>query len=131
MFGLLLLATVSVTDWGAVCDGFTDDTASVQEAINGSVGQRLTFPAGVCATGPLLLPEKTHLLGPCTLRLRDASDGPLLAAQNVEQITIEGMTLDANGSNQSGQFSCVLRFRHVTGFRLGGSTIRNARIYGV
>ncbi|OYW11510.1 MAG: hypothetical protein B7X34_03070, partial [Acidobacteriia bacterium 12-62-4] len=41
------------------------------------------------------------------------------------------MTLDANGEKQSGIFSSVVRLRHVVGFRLQSSTIRNARIHGV
>ncbi len=131
MFELLLLATVSLADWGAVCDGFADDTAAIQKAIHASGGERLLFPAGVCVSGPLQLPEETHLLGPGTLRLRDYSDGPLFSAQNVSQITIEGLTLDGNGDKQNGKFSSVLRFRHVSGFRLRSSTIRNARIHGV
>ncbi len=99
--------------------------------MNAASGDTLTFPSGVCLTGPLFLPERIHLLGPGTLRLRNASDGPLLAARDVNQITIEGLTLDGNGQNQSSMFSSVLRFRHVSGFQLRGSTIRNARIHGV
>lgn len=131
VFGFLLLATASVLDFGAVCDGLADDTAAIQQAIESNSGRALGFPNGVCLTGPLRLGEKSHLLGPGVLRLRDRSDGPLLSARNASQITIEGMTLDANGERQTGLFSSVLRFRQVTGIQIRNSTIRNARIHGV
>jgi parallel beta-helix repeat protein len=131
VLGLLLLVAASVTDWGAVCDGFADDTAALQTAIREVEGEALRFPSGVCVTGPLRLVEGTHLVGPGTIRLHDLSDGPLLTGENLSRVTIEGMTLDANGEKQSGMFSSVVRLRHVAGFRLRSSTIRNARIHGV
>ncbi len=129
--GVFLLAAVSVVDWGAACDGVADDTEAIQQAIDAGAGATVQFPAGVCVTGPLRLGENTHLLGPGTLRLRAASDGPLLSAQNAGQITIDGMTLDGDGERQTSMFSSVLRFRHVTGIQIRNSTIRNVRVHGV
>jgi nitrous oxidase accessory protein NosD len=125
------VVAASVVDWGAVCDGVHDDSAPIQEAIDASRGSSVTFPEGVCLTRPIQLPDRTHLVGPGTLRLHDFSDGPLLAADRVNQITIVGLTLDGNGEHQTGMFASVVRFRHVSGFQLRGSTVRNGRIHGV
>ena len=131
MIAVLLFASVSVLSWGARCDGSSDDTLALQRAIDAGAGDAVTFPAGVCSTGPLRLPADTHLAGPGSLRLRDAMEGPLLSAWQVRRIRIEQMTLDGNGDRQSGLFSSVIRFRQVADFQLRGSTIRNARVHGV
>lgn len=131
MTALVLLAVVSVGSWGARCDGERDDTVALQRAMDAAAGEAISFPEGVCLTGPLRLPDGTHLAGPGTLRLRDGMDAPLLSADQVRRIRIEEMTLDGNGGNQAGLFASVIRFRQVTEIQIRGSHIRNARIHGV
>lgn len=54
--------TVNVKDFGAVGDGKTDDTVSIQTAINCLPrGARLVFPEGVYLTAPLCLKSHTTL----------------------------------------------------------------------
>jgi Pectate lyase superfamily protein len=52
--------SVNVLDFGAVCDGATDDTAAVQAAVNAAMtyGKELRFPAAVCRIdGQIVLPN--------------------------------------------------------------------------
>ena len=61
-------AAVSVTDFGAVGDGVTEDTAAIQTAIHCLPENGLLhFPAGTYLTGPLAL--KSH----CTLSLAEGA----------------------------------------------------------
>lgn len=53
---------VSVTDFGAVGDGVTDDTAAIQAAIN-SGAKKIVFPLGAYKTGALTLQSWTQLVG--------------------------------------------------------------------
>lgn len=56
-------AAMSVTDFGAVCDGVTDDTTAIQAALNWAAGAHdtLTTPVGHCkVTSTLTLVQKTN-----------------------------------------------------------------------
>lgn len=56
---------VSVKDFGAVGDGVTDDTASIQLAVTAAAGKRLYFPAGTYAisTGGINLVSNIYIYG--------------------------------------------------------------------
>ncbi|WP_444946565.1 glycosyl hydrolase family 28-related protein [Microbulbifer sp. VTAC004] len=62
---------VSVKDFGAKGDHYTDDTASIENAlnyissvVNASEGGTLYFPKGVYTISrPLVIPNKTHIVG--------------------------------------------------------------------
>ncbi len=70
-------ACMDITDFGAVGDGKTDNTDSIQAAINASpTGARVTVPAGVYLTRPLVL--KSGI----TLELRENA---ILMADPVEE----------------------------------------------
>jgi hypothetical protein len=58
--------TIYVADFGARCDGSSDDTATLRAAAMAvpSSGATLRFPKGICAThGTIYLKSKTHLVG--------------------------------------------------------------------
>jgi hypothetical protein len=56
---------VSIKDYGAKCDGNTDDTAAIQRAINATIstGQSVYAPGGVCVISGLVLLEGQVIYG--------------------------------------------------------------------
>lgn len=99
---------INVKDYGAVGDGTTNDTASIQAALTAASGTGATvyFPAGNYSTGPLLVYSKTHVKVPkgstITGRLAVFSaNTPLLYVNQQSNVTIDGggaLTLDAQGT---------------------------------
>ncbi len=54
--------TLSVLDWGATCDGTTDDTTAIKAALAAAAGRRLTGAGRVCAvSGQIDLPDNLDL----------------------------------------------------------------------
>lgn len=86
--------TVNVKDFGAVGDGKTDDTVSIQTAINCLPrGARLVFPEGVYLTAPLCL--KSHT----TLEL--SLGATLLGSPDTERYpVVPGFTLDMQSGEE-------------------------------
>lgn len=105
--------TINVLDWGAKCDGITNDTTALQNAITAGAGKARVYVPNtgtVCRTGTLAIPSNTHLTIDGTLFLIAGTDGYVLnisASQSF--VTIDGGgTLDGNAANQSsagGNFS--------------------------
>jgi len=55
---------LSVKDFGAVGDGVTDDTSAIINAVAGSAGKALYFPAGAYVVGqPINVPTNSTLYG--------------------------------------------------------------------
>lgn len=54
---------VNIKDFGAVCDGVTDDTQSLQEAINNANGRKVVFSGPLRITDTIELPDNTYLEG--------------------------------------------------------------------
>lgn len=50
--------TVSITDFGAKCDGITDDTAAIHAALNSNY-KKITMPEGTIVVSNLIFPTKS------------------------------------------------------------------------
>lgn len=87
--------------WGAVGDGVTDDTASVQSMLSARTTNRVFFPAGRYIVGPLMLTNTTVVgeLGTVLVRKAGTSNGTVYCYGNVR---FEGITFDGNRQNQTG-----------------------------
>ncbi len=129
--------TVSVADYGAVCDGVTDTTAAIQAALTAAAGKVLTFNSGnTCLVGQLIVPSGTTLLGPGKLKLKPLANTDLLRNASFPNpgdtnIAIIGMDLDAGAGDQTVIFSSAIHFSGVTGVRVEGSFIHDAQAHGV
>lgn len=52
------------SDYGAVCNGVTNDAVALQNLLNGAVGKTILLPAATCVTNTtLLVPSNTTILG--------------------------------------------------------------------
>lgn len=99
--------TVSVKDFGAVGDGVTDDTASIQAALDSGafvihvpVGTYLV--TGLTFAGTSGEPrEYLKFYGEGTLKLKNNSDSTVFYATYVNKLFIEGIEVDGNATNQS------------------------------
>lgn len=94
----------SVLNFGAVCDGVTNDTAAIQSAINS--GGPITLPAGktcMISTVNLIGSLKLYGLGPgATLqRIPSAATGSMLNSNATNGFTLENFTVDGNASNET------------------------------
>lgn len=103
----------TVKDYGAACDGASDDTTKIQAAINATAaaGIEINLPGGTCLFSALTLPTNAHIVGQGAansalkaLASSGVNNTPLL--KNADQssgnsgITLEGFTLDGNVAHQ-------------------------------
>lgn len=116
---------VDVRTFGAKIDGTTDDTAAIQAAINqvstetgatfGGGGGTVFIPAGwTVITSTLELPSNVHLVGAgfssTWMQLKPGSNCHMIATKvspdgkvgNAFYCSVENMTLDGRGSQQTG-----------------------------
>jgi polygalacturonase len=91
-------------DYGAKADGRTNDTASIQKAIdacNRAGGGTVLFPNGNFLTGTIVLKSNVTLSPGATLwgsrRIEDYSPVHLMYAEGAENIAIEGQGVNGNG----------------------------------
>lgn len=96
---------INIKDYGALCDGSTDDTTAINNAITAAAGKTLYSPDGTCIHQPLTLSSAIKIvLNPnSTWKLKAGSTTSQLniSASNVQ---ILGGTLDGNSANNpSGQ----------------------------
>jgi hypothetical protein len=93
--------------YGVQCDGVTNDTAAIANALIGANGLNLAFPPGTCLTDPQTI-SQTNANIPVniiaygtTFKARAASASPLLTLENTNKgdvftFGLYGLTLDAN-----------------------------------
>ncbi|WP_431030058.1 glycosyl hydrolase family 28-related protein [Lysinibacillus sp. LZ02] len=121
----------NVKSYGAVGDGATDDTDAIQQALN--QGGLILIPSGTyLITTTLRVPSNTILLGTGNSILKrnasilailiNDSDGTQGLYNANENILIENLTFDSNGTNFSTNVS-TLAFGHMRGL-----TLRNVKI---
>lgn len=108
---------VNVKDYGAAGDGVADDTAAAQSALTAAAGRILHLPAGsTFLVDTLNISTGTRITGGGTLKFKPSTTAfALLAATDVSDITIDGITLDGNLTGNT--FS---EFRHAVQI-VGGS----------
>lgn len=96
LYDKLLDRGVSIKDFGAKCDGVTDDTAAVQAAIN--MLQDVHFPKGDCLISSVQIHSKNKLTFDKASRVIPSTDNvSLFYTQNVSNtyadITIDGLNV--------------------------------------
>jgi hypothetical protein len=130
-----LLNKVSVTDFGAVGDGVTDDTAAIQAAVN--VGGEIIFPTGVYVIGSTVnIPSNVKMSGDgktSILKLANGANTHIFQNSNYvsgsnENIKIDGLIIDGNVVNQTNNGAYNkhgIRLKNTLRFYLQNSVIRN------
>lgn len=128
------------------CDGATDDTVSLQAALDACVNSELVLPAGrTCMSYPLVLPSNTNLTIPAgtTLKAGPSDRWPhssathalpfLTAPKNTTNLTITGKgTIDGSGaqwwtgSNKSPGRPHLLTLPQASNVRLENVLMLNA-----
>lgn len=95
------IATNVKTDYGAVCDGSTDDTTAIQNALNGS--RNIFIPIGTCIASNLAVAlDNTRIFGAGSgsiIQMKTGSTGALIAS-GAHPMTLESLTL-YGGSNST------------------------------
>jgi hypothetical protein len=96
-------------DYGAVCNGTTDDRAAIQSAIDAGQGT-IMLPAGTCIVGsPGLLTDHNRILagvsrGGTELKLANGANSPIIKNKNGggdTRVTIRDMALNGNKTNNA------------------------------
>ncbi len=105
---------IDVRDFGAIGDGISDDRPAIQAAINAApVGGSVYIPQGIynlsktSSAWSLLIQKPLRLYGDgddSVLKAKPEQGdwNRLITVRNTSQVTIELLTLDGNGKNQSG-----------------------------
>lgn len=141
-----LADVADLEDWGAKCDGSTDDTTAIQTAVNDttSAGAALRLPSGVCIATALTLPSGVHIsgLGKADSIIRQKSGSAVSGTPFVKNsnqssgntgIYLDGFTIDGNTANVAAGNVDAISFVKVTTVRvreMGFINIARAAIYG-
>jgi hypothetical protein len=127
--------TYSVTSYGAIGNGISDDTAGIQAAINAAAAGKATivwFPAGVYRiTAPLVLPLKVSLLGAgsgtdagASIIRAAVSMTSMLVLNDAANSSIEGLAFDG-GADRGVAIPLALDLADFLGSRMAEVAIRN------
>ena len=127
--------TYSVTSYGAIGNGISDDTAGIQAAINAAAAGKATivwFPAGVYRiTAPLVLPLKVSLLGAgsgtdagASIIRAGVSMTSMLVLNDAANSSIEGLAFDG-GADRGVAIPLALDLADFLGSRMAEVAIRN------
>jgi hypothetical protein len=143
-----------VKDFGAKCDGSTDDTSAIQATLTysynnpgsdfwGNTYAAVAFPNGVCFTETLTVQPRQTLVGKGSnstiLALKAGTNGDLLTSPALASsynsgtaaytwITVQGMTLDGNKSNETGTSYGVDLQDDANSFYSAGAILQDVRI---
>jgi hypothetical protein len=90
---------VSLSDYGAVGDGVTNDSAAVQLALTAGTGGSVYVPEGIFMVSGLIVPADTYVYGPGTLKKR--ANGAVISTMGVHASLY--VNIDGNGANFTGR----------------------------
>ncbi len=98
---------VNVKNFGAKCDGVTDDTAAIQAAINAGAGKALVYvPPGTnwCMVSGLSVPSNSHITIDGKIKLSNNANATVInIATFASYVTIDGTgIIDGNRANNTG-----------------------------
>jgi hypothetical protein len=146
-------SVVALKEFGAVCDGVTDDTTTIQLALS-SGAQRVLASSGVCATSTLSVPSNVELVGEgssTVFLLNNWTNGSVIAVgYGASNVVLRNFKVSANSRNQTPNGNSSGVFVHQTasrvlienvsvddvadwGFHINGSevTLRHTRVTNI
>lgn len=129
--------------FGAVGDGVTDDTESLQSTIFASQGKTVYIPSGkiyaFSGSSPLIIPSYTNIRFDGTIKVTSAlnasiyffdPENAVYGYDGMHDITIVGTgVFDASGDSLANAYATPLRIIHCTNICISGITIKNYSKY--
>jgi hypothetical protein len=125
------LKTINVKEYGAVGDGVTNDTSSIQAAINASGGVPVVFDHNsTFLSTSLTITSNTHLIINGTLKAHTSiGSNPLISGVTVSNVIIEGSgTVDGNKDNLGAVNSTGIKLETATDCQVRNITIQNCKL---
>lgn len=133
---------LSVTDYGAVCDGVADDTAEIQAAVDAAEtagGGNVFFPGGTCLiSAPIVISSDTTLFGEGSVSIIKAATGftgnymlvnESYSAGADTNITIRNLHVD--GSKASVASIAGISFQKIDGVQILDVEVRDCNGNGI
>jgi uncharacterized secreted repeat protein (TIGR03808 family) len=102
-----------------------EDTRRIQREIEEATarGRPWQVPSGLTLSGQIKLPDGAHLMGARgRSRISLLGDGPLLSAERLQRLTLEGVVFDG-GAKPGGRDRGLLQFRDVADLRVEGCVV--------
>jgi parallel beta-helix repeat protein len=107
--------TLNVADYGAVCDGSTDDATAIQSAVSAGAGKRVLIPATATScviNSAISVPSNVEISGLGNPTIKAGVSGTIFTATSASGIYIHDLTL--NGNSGVASSNPVINFTTVT-----------------
>lgn len=117
----------SVTDYGAVGNGVTDDTAAIQAAFNDSSDKEIFFPAGTYICGSVNITNQCRAIGEgadATFIKASGATVNVWTVQTQARFDVENMTFSPASETVNQSSGAYLTYNPTSGYNFG-SRIRN------